>query len=363
MPDTYFYPRPPRGGRHNRARLNHHILRFLSTPSARRATLGGCDGVYYHAISIHALREEGDSLTTAHTSPGRYFYPRPPRGGRPEDGRVEEAVLTISIHALREEGDYGVCFKIGETGISIHALREEGDGAGLLLSTCKQLFLSTPSARRATARAGCCWQPPRDFYPRPPRGGRRKSMENQTVSARFLSTTSARRATPPTCLSVMRYIISIHALREEGDMQASTPSGWTGYFYPRPPRGGRRIQVFPTAAHQRNFYPRPPRGGRLPQPFRLSLIPAFLSTPSARRATRVHRRHRQHHRISIHALREEGDHAGRVQGEGRTHNFYPRPPRGGRPKFVERVRDLCKISIHALREEGDFGGDGDGQTS
>ena len=34
---------------------------FLSTPSARRATLGGCDGVYYHAISIHALREEGDS--------------------------------------------------------------------------------------------------------------------------------------------------------------------------------------------------------------------------------------------------------------------------------------------------------------
>ena len=34
--------------------------------------------------------------------------------------------------------------------ISIHALCEEGDGAGLLLSTCKQLFLSTPSARRAT---------------------------------------------------------------------------------------------------------------------------------------------------------------------------------------------------------------------
>ena len=330
MPDTYFYPRPPRGGRHNRARLNHHILRFLSTPSARRATkqyayddttgkflstpsarratLGGCDGVYYHAISIHALREEGDSLTTAHTSPGRYFYPRPPRGGRPEDGRVEEAVLTISIHALREEGDYGVCFKIGETGISIHALREEGDGAGLLLSTCKQLFLSTPSARRATARAGCCWQPPRDFYPRPPRGGRRKSMENQTVSARFLSTPSARRATPPTCLSVMRYIISIHALREEGDMQASTPSGWTGYFYPRPPRGGRRIQVFPTAAHQPYFYPRPPRGGRprWPSSGRGSNA-QFLSTPSARRATQIRRARTRF-----------------------VQDFYPRPPRGGR---------------------------------
>ena len=33
----------------------------------------------------------------------------------------------------------------------------------------------------------------------------------------FLSTPSARRATSPTRLSVMRYIISIHALREEGD--------------------------------------------------------------------------------------------------------------------------------------------------
>ena len=217
MPDTYFYPRPPRGGRHNRARLNHHILRFLSTPSARRATLGGCDGVYYHAISIHALREEGDSLTTAHTSPGRYFYPRPPRGGRPEDGRVEEAVLTISIHALREEGDYGVCFKIGETGISIHALREEGDGAGLLLSTCKQLFLSTPSARRATARAGCCWQPPRDFYPRPPRGGRRHALG--VVGSR-----------PG---------ISIHALHEEGDEKAWRIKQYRQDFYPRPPRGGR----------------------------------------------------------------------------------------------------------------------------
>ena len=35
------------------------------------------------------------------------------------------------------------------------------------------------------------------------------------------------------------------------------------------------------------------------------------------------------------------------------YNFYPRPPRGGRPG---EVSSLCKrhgISIHALREEGD----------
>ena len=33
---------------------------FLSTPSARRATLAIGDGYVYLMISIHALREEGD---------------------------------------------------------------------------------------------------------------------------------------------------------------------------------------------------------------------------------------------------------------------------------------------------------------
>ena len=34
-------------------------------------------------------------------------------------------------------------------------------------------------------------------------------------------------------------------------------------------------------------------------------------------------------------------------------NFYPRPPRGGRPFFVFRKLLPAFISIHALREEGD----------
>ena len=34
-------------------------------------------------------------------------------------------------------------------------------------------------------------------------------------------------------------------------------------------------------------------------------------------------------------------------------NFYPRPPRGGRPSFVTRSSEVQRISIHALREEGD----------
>ena len=35
--------------------------------------------------------------------------------------------------------------------------------------------------------------------------------------------------------------------------------------------------------------------------------------------------------ISIHALREEGDHLGIIE-VGFQRNFYPRPPRGGRPQ-------------------------------
>ena len=35
----------------------------------------------------------------------KYFYPRPPRGGRPAQPRATAARGAISIHALREEGD------------------------------------------------------------------------------------------------------------------------------------------------------------------------------------------------------------------------------------------------------------------
>ena len=38
-------------------------------------------------------------------------------------------------------------------------------------------------------------------------------------------------------------------------------------------------------------------------------------------------------RISIHALREEGD-ANDIEMEQIRRNFYPRPPRGGRPEAL-----------------------------
>ena len=192
---------------------------FQSTPSARRATRFFLHIAGQVNISIHALREEGDSSCCARSSRGgrfqstpsarrattalwwstpssAHFNPRPPRGGRPANqrrvkfdirnfnprpprgGRLHRLLhsasrRTISIHALREEGDYEY-FDAGLVGhgISIHALREEGDGP-----------------------AGFFFLQILHFNPRPPRGGRQRILRNRPVVDD----------------------ISIHALREEGD--------------------------------------------------------------------------------------------------------------------------------------------------
>ena len=123
---------------------------FLSTPSARRATTVPAGRCRTEAISIHALREEGDTLRLAGSPVYSDFYPRPPRGGRHCSVCKARAYCWISIHALREEGD--AC----------------GAGATLLAF----LFLSTPSARRATVSRYMDGRSLSYFYPRPPRGGR-----------------------------------------------------------------------------------------------------------------------------------------------------------------------------------------------
>ena len=101
--------------------------------------------------------------------------------------------------------------------------------------------------------------------------------------------------------------ISIHALREEGDKR--TPSSWqrNEHFYPRPPRGGRRARDL-----ERNsdmiFLSTPSARRATAQFFLLRwAMDTFLSTPSARRATGKKMVGVASNKISIHALREEGD--------------------------------------------------------
>ena len=82
--------------------------------------------------------------------------------------------------------------------ISIHALREEGDLEYACFIAARAAFLSTPSARRATAAHSQRSAQSSYFYPRPPRGGRPTSSCVTSISWKFLSTPSARRATAKT---------------------------------------------------------------------------------------------------------------------------------------------------------------------
>ena len=103
---AHFYPRPPRGGRLGVGVVVIDDLGFLSTPSARRATCGGqaCVRAEQKFLSTPSARRATTALSSgAYTS--IYFYPRPPRGGRPADGGRLSDLPAISIHALREEGD------------------------------------------------------------------------------------------------------------------------------------------------------------------------------------------------------------------------------------------------------------------
>ena len=168
------------------------------------------------------------------------------------------------------------------------------------------------------------------FYPRPPRGGRQPPFLLGLLECLFLSTPSARRATRQLVDDMLLAVISIHALREEGDVQAGTVLGASGPISIHALREEGDRRVVPLFGLTLYFYPRPPRGGR---------------QPGCRPRCRFSK-------ISIHALREEGD-------ESQHHtvafplDFYPRPPRGGRPAGFQQIAVFCGISIHALREEGD----------
>ena len=108
-----------------------HLEKFLSTPSARRATLS--KGLYDVAsdISIHALREEGDTLGAIGFAWFLNFYPRPPRGGRLISALlIYSSLVFLSTPSARRATQEPVS---AEQDVQ---------------------FLSTPSARRATYLSG-----------------------------------------------------------------------------------------------------------------------------------------------------------------------------------------------------------------
>ena len=176
------------------------------------------------------------------------------------------------------------------------------------------------------------------------------------LSLLFLSTPSARRATSPSRVRRRLQKISIHALREEGDFWALSTSAPRSVFLSTP--SARRATPAQGAGgrHRPYFYPRPPRGGRLGQRHTCGVDGLGISIHALReegdQVVRVGNVRRAE--ISIHALREEGDDR-QGKDDPDDGNFYPRPPRGGRPVQADSLRHPGAISIHALREEGDVG--------
>ena len=134
----------------------------------------------------------------------------------------------------------------------------------------------------------------------------------------FLSTPSGWRATKQFDYPV--YIdleISIHALRVEGDFIHSVEQDYDTEFLSTPSGWRATMIVVLCLSIVADFYPRPPGGGRLSFIFAMG---ALLS-------------------ISIHALRVEGDcHFQCLLSQ--DHYFYPRPPGGGRLSSCRHLRRL-----------------------
>ena len=169
--------------------------------------------------------------------------------------------------------------------ISIHALRVEGDSYD-----CKY----------GSARA--------DFYPRPPGGGRPSVQLYLASLRRFLSTPSGWRATNVAIDDRHCARISIHALRVEGDSPENVFPFSGTYFYPRPPGGGRLFHVCQRFLLDK--FLSTPSGWRATELYNCNYIMyQFLSTPSGWRATLYSHHTLRLNRISIHALRVEGDSA------------------------------------------------------
>ena len=170
------------------------LMPFLSPPSARRATHRIQVQLRQLPISIPALREEGDSHRQPLMAPSSYFYPRPPRGGRQRGAHyAKRRIEFLSPPSARRATRL--------------PLRHKGEQI--------YFYPRPPRGGRLRPPAPCC--PGRYFYPRPPRGGRHPGGlgDHQKVG------------------------ISIPALREEGDPAVPATRSASSYFYPRPPRGGR----------------------------------------------------------------------------------------------------------------------------
>ena len=189
------------------------------------------------------------------------FYPRPPCGGRPS---------------------FSLAYRTDILFLSTPSVWRATFGSGLSLANL--LFLSTPSVWRATI-GGHLLHPAAE------------------ISIHALRVEGDERD----MIGLSVYHISIHALRVEGDRCSRSGSSAAGYFYPRPPCGGRPRSKPPISTSSAiSIHALRVEGDEMFEEWFFSSW-VFLSTPSVWRATEL--------------STEEVHH---------DEYFYPRPPCGGR---------------------------------
>ena len=148
-------------------------VEFLSTPSARRATWQLLRLPDHRSISIHALREEGDHRLRPFNALRFLFLSTPSaRRATVQTTQTKRLVNTFLSTPSARRATWQHTSADKAFNISIHALREEGDDERNGDFEEAKEFLSTPSARRAT-----------------------KAQGQAAGRSTFLSTPSARRAT------------------------------------------------------------------------------------------------------------------------------------------------------------------------
>ena len=167
-----FYPRPPRGGRQITTAQTAADKAFLSTPSARRATAPDRWNILATWYFYPRPPRGGRHRPTPRPDPGSNFYPRPPRGGRLA-GRANGWDTTLDFYPRPPRG-----------------------GRPVVMPTHWLMGYFYPRPPRGGRRRLCgCRQLLLYFYPRPPRGGRQTAVSTAVKGLIFLSTPSARRAT------------------------------------------------------------------------------------------------------------------------------------------------------------------------
>ena len=168
-----------------------------------------------------------------------YFYPRSPCGERLNEDRYGQQywrfLSTLSLRRATRHSPKRPQNKL----ISIHALLAESD--------------------RSLELAPYSWH---YFYPRSPCGERPLWLLTSTLTSRFLSTLSLRRATFRHKKSPCKALISIHALLAESDKYFLEVHYYVSYISIHALLAESDTAQSKAPTKQANFYPRSPCGER-----------------------------------------------------------------------------------------------------